>query len=57
MAHCVYTAGRPIGNEGVDRLPVALATKLVPIVMQANGMVWTAPDSDAAADGTADPKA
>lgn len=38
LARCVYVNGLPIGEEGAARLPVILANKLAPVVMQANGM-------------------
>jgi hypothetical protein len=38
LARCVYAAGRPIGERGVDSLPVKLANDLAAIVMAANGM-------------------
>jgi hypothetical protein len=53
LSRCVYINGRPLG-ELAGRLPVAWANRLVPLVMEANGMDMT----PAAAGGEApDPKA
>jgi len=53
LARCVYINGRPLG-ELAGRLPVAWANRLVPLVMEANGMDTT----PAAGGGEAiDPKA
>jgi len=56
LAKCVYINGRPLGPDLAATLPIALANRLVPVVMGSNGMEMTA-----AAEGDAgevsDPKA
>lgn len=53
LSRCVYINGRPLGALA-GRLPVAWANRLVPLVMEANGMDTTKPDDGAEAP---DPKA
>jgi len=55
LARCVYINGKVLGEAGADRLPIGLASRLVPVVMGANGMEI----ETAAAEGeaTTDPKA
>lgn len=56
LARCVYLNGRPLGDELAATLPIALANRLVPVVMNANGMEVAAPAEGG--DGEApDPKA
>lgn len=53
LARCVFINGRPLGDELAATLPVALANRLVPVVMNVNGME----QGKAADDGEpADPK-
>lgn len=54
LSRCVYVNGRRLGEAGADRLPVAVAGKLVPIIMSTNGMNIPAPEGDGEAE---DPKA
>lgn len=55
LARCVYLDGAPLGEDGAARLPVALANKLVPVVMGANGMATG--EGDAGEGEATDPKA
>jgi hypothetical protein len=56
LARCCYVDGRPLGMAGADRLPVALANKLVPVVMAANGMA-TGQAGEDEGEAAVDPKA
>jgi len=54
LARCVYVNDRPLGDALAATLPIALANKLVPVVMAANGMeVSTAAEGEGEAT---DPK-
>src|SRR4029077_14980436 len=57
LARCVYLGGVPLGDDGAARLPVALANRLVPVVMSANGMDTGKADDNGGAGELADPKA
>lgn len=56
LERCVFFLGRPLGAEGIARLPYKLAGDLAAVVMKVNGMQT----ADATADdegAPADPKA
>ena len=56
LARCIFIEGRQLGDELARNLPIALANRLVPIVMSVNGMDWSPPS--AAGEGSEpDPKA
>jgi hypothetical protein len=57
LARCVFIEGKQLGDELARNLPIALANRLVPLVMSVNGMDWTPPGGEGEGGGETDPKA
>jgi hypothetical protein len=54
LSRCVFINGHRLGEAGADRLPIAVAGKLVPLIMSTNGMNVPQAEGEAEAE---DPKA